>query len=266
MLRHTLEMHELPPSQRRRTGCSFWLIAGLIATCISVAAAPAKAIDFFTPTLLDGQRVEVDVSLGASTLATRYASLDVIFAPFGKIDETGFRLGLGTSGTAYNFVASQDPWTLGSGRDFDNIASAGYQYVSPRLTVFTMLGVLVSSSEDQGVSRTKAGVYGTLSVSALPSEDTIAGLSGRFSNVSNTYQAQARMGLRYSGSIFLGPEVAIGGTTPFVQGMPISQEQFGVFISGVSVKTAWLGFSSGVVNQNQLGLGAYFNLSLSLAF
>ena len=247
-------------------GSKFCLIGGLVATCILVSAAPAKAIDFFTPTLLDGQRVEVDVSLGASTLATRYASLDLIFAPFGKIDETGFRLGLSTSGSAYNFVASQNPWTLGSGRDFDNIALAGYQYVSQRLTVFTMLGVVVSSSEDQAVARTKAGVYGTLSASARPSKDTIASLSGRFSNVSNTYQAQAKMGVRYSGSIFLGPEVAIGGTTPFVQGMPISQEQFGVFISGLSMKTAWLSFSSGVASQDQLGLGAYFNFSLSLAF
>src|SRR6266849_3749398 len=203
------------------------------------------------------QQFAFDGSAVGNSLGGRSVDFNATFAPFGDINDTGFRVRLSGNGSWYRFVTGDNPTTLGSGHSLEGGVLAGYQWSLPRISFIGVIGPTFAESNDNGVKSGHWGAKTVLSAYALPSDQTMAFSSISYSTVSNYLQVQAKAGLRLVGSFYVGPE-ALFSWRNVVPGINnVAEMRLGGHISAVSFGPVQMSVSGGWAHQQNLGSGYY---------
>jgi hypothetical protein len=207
------------------------------------------------------QLTAIDSTFSATTLGGRYLELNMNFAPWG-IYETGPRIRFTGAGYAYQFLANDDPWTLGSGQGFETRFLVGYGIVTEKISWSLLVGPSYSGNwDDTGGNKSALGIAAIISAYATPTDDVMAWGSASYSSLSLVYQVQGKFGFKVDkSSYYIGPEVLVSGLTTGSE-QNISQQQYGLHVSSIPIGPGWFSFSGGLDNEARLGLGGYFTVS-----
>src|SRR5215208_3371420 len=103
------------------------------------------------------QQFAIDASAVVNSIGTRSVDFSVTFAPFGNINDSGFRVRVTGNASWYRFVTGNDPTTTGSGRSLEGGLLPGYQFSFPRISFFGAIGPTFTESDDDGVRRGRWG-------------------------------------------------------------------------------------------------------------
>jgi hypothetical protein len=212
------------------------------------------------------QHLAIDGSVVGTSLGGRSVDFNATFAPFGDINDSGFRASLSGNASWYRFVTGQNPTTTGSGQSLEGAVLTGYQVSLPRLSIIGQIGPDFTESDDNGVKREKWGVKTVLSAYALPSDKTMAFGSVSFSTPSNFLQVQAKAGVKLVDTFYVGPE-AIFSWRNVVPGIGnIAEMRVGGHISAVSIGRLLIGVSGGWAEQQNFGSGYYGSANFYVTF
>jgi hypothetical protein len=218
------------------------------------------------PVSLPIQQFAIDGSAVANSLGSQSVDLNATFAPFGSINDTGFRVRLSGNSSWYRFVTGNNPTTLGSGHSLEGGVLAGYQWSLPRISFIGLIGPTYTESNDNGVQSGRVGAKTVLSAYALPSDQTMAFGSFSYSTVSNFLQVQAKVGMRLMGNFYVGPETIFSWRN-VVPGINNAAEmRLGGHISAVSFGPVQMGVSGGWAHQQNLGSGYYGSVNFYLTY
>jgi len=212
------------------------------------------------------QQFAIDGSAVGNSLGGRSVDFNATFAPFGDINDTGFRVRLSGNASWYRFVTGDNPTTIGSGHSLEGGVLAGYQWSLPRISFIGVIGPTFAESSDNGVKSGHWGAKTVLSAYALPSDQTMAFSSISYSTVSNFLQVQTKVGIRLVGNFYVGPE-ALFSWRNVVPGINnVAEMRLGGHISAVSFGPVQMGVSGGWAHQQNLGSGYYGSLNFYLTF
>jgi hypothetical protein len=233
-------------------------------------ASVASAQDFplsATPQIpFSQQHFAVDGSALFTSLGDRSLDLNGTFAPFGDINESGFRIGLSGSASWYRFITNQNPLTLGSGHSFETSMLAGYEFSMNRVSFTGLIGPTVAESDDEGVSRSRWGAKTALSMYARPTDATMAFTSFSYSTIANFLQLQAKVGAKLVGDFFIGPEASFSWRNVESSDNRVAVTRVGGHISAGTFGPFLVGLSAGWAHQQQLGSGYYGSANFYLTF
>lgn len=211
------------------------------------------------------QQAAIDGSAVGTSLGGRSVDFNATFAPFGDINESGFRARLSGNASWYRFVTGPD--TMGSGHSLEGGVLAGYQWSLPGISIIGVIGpTFGESNDDRGVRRDYWGTKTVLSAYALPTDETMAFGSASYSTVANFVQLQAKAGVRLVGNFYVGPE-AIFSWRNAVPGINnVAEMRVGGHISAVSFGPVQAGLSGGWAQQQNLGSGYYGSVNFYMSF
>lgn len=210
------------------------------------------------------QQFAIDGSAVGTSVGGRSVDFNATFAPFGDINDSGFRVRLSGNASWYRFVTGPD--TTGSGHSLEGGVLAGYQWSLPRISIIGVIGPTFGESNDAGVKRDYWGAKTVLSTYALPTDETMAYGSLSYSTVNNFLQLQAKAGARLVGNFYLGPE-AIFSWRNVVPGINnVAEMRVGGHISAVSFGPVQVGLSVGWAHQQNLGSGYYGSVNFYVPF
>lgn len=212
------------------------------------------------------QKLDIDSSAVATSLGGRSVDFNATFAPFGDINDSGFRVRLSGNASWYRFLTGESPTTTASGQSLEGGALAGYQFSLPRISFIGVIGPSFTESNDNGVKSGRWGAKAVLSTYALPSDATMAFGSISYSTVANFLQVQAKVGVRVVGNFYVGPE-AIFSWRDVIPGIDnVAEMRVGGHISAVSFGPVQLGVSGGWAKQQNLGSGYYGSVNLYIPY
>jgi len=203
------------------------------------------------------QHVAVDGSAVANSLGGRSLDLNGTLAPFGDINESGFRLRASGSANWYKFITGEDPRTFGTGHSIEGSLLAGYQWSMQRLSITGLIGGAVGESWDQGIRSTHLGAKTTVSLYTTPWDHTMAYGSLSYSTVANFLQLQSKAGVRLIGNFYVGPEVNFSWRNVVPSFSNVATARFGGHISSMSFGPILVGVSAGWAHEHELGWGYY---------
>ncbi len=256
------------PSQRIGRILSLFVMlicvpANAFAQELPLPQAPEETPPPLSPAV---QKLDIDGSAVATSLGGRSVDFNATFAPFGDINDSGFRLRLSGNASWYRFLTGENPSTTASGKSLEAGVLAGYQFSAPRISFIGVIGPSFTESNDNGVKSGRWGAKTVLSTYALPSDETMAFGSISYSTVSNFLQVQAKVGVRAVGNFYVGPE-AIFSWRNVVPGIDnVAEMRFGGHISAVSFGPVQLGVSGGWAKQQNLGSGYYGSVNLYIPY
>jgi hypothetical protein len=245
---------------------------------VFIPAQMAHAIDLpfpenpDAPAVAKTQHVAVDGSTVFTSLGDRSLDLNGTFAPWGDINESGFRFRLTGSASWYKFVTGENPQTFGTGHSIEGDILVGYQISMQRVSIIGLVGAAVGESNDQGVSRTYTGAKAVVSMYATPWDNTMAYSSLSYSTVANFLQWQSKVGARLFGAFYIGPEVNftwrnVAASTPSTPSFNnIAATRVGGHISAMTFGPVQVGISAGWAHDRNLGSGYYGGLSFYSSF
>jgi hypothetical protein len=212
------------------------------------------------------QQFAIDGSAVGTSLGGRSVDVNATFAPFGNVNDTGFRVRLSGNASSYRFVTGDNPTTLGSGHSLEGGVLAGYQWSLPRISIIGLIGPTFAESNDDGVKRGQWGAKTVLSAYALPSDRTMAFGSISYSIVSNFLQMQAKAGVRLVGNVYVGPETIFSWRNVVPGTNNVAEMRLGGHISAVSFGPVQMGVSGGWDHQQNLGSGYYGSVNFYLTY
>jgi len=212
------------------------------------------------------QHLAIDGSATATSLGDRSADLNATFAPFGDINESGFRVRLSGSASWYRFVSNENPRTLASGHTVETGVLAGYQLSLPRINFLALIGPTFAESNDDGISSGHVGAKAVLSMYALPTDVTMAWGSITYSTIANFVQVQTKVGMKVVQNFYIGPEASFfwRNVTPSIDNVGVIR--LGGHISAVTLGPVQVGVSGGWAQQQGLGTGYYGGMNFYLTF
>ena len=203
------------------------------------------------------QHVAVDGSLTISSLGDRSFDLNGTFAPWTDINESGFRFRLTGSGSWYRFSTGNHPQTFANGRTVEGDFLIGYQKSYQNISILGLLGLAVGESQDQGVSRTFAGVRTVLSMYATPWKSTMAYSSVSYSTIGDFLQWQSKFGMRLIGDFYTGPETYFSWRNVMPSVNNVATMRLGWHVSAFKLGRVHVGVSGGWAESRDLGSGYY---------
>jgi len=210
------------------------------------------------------QQFAIDGSGVANSLGGRSLDLNATFAPFGGINDTGFRVRLNGNASWYRFLTGPD--TIGSGHSAEGGIQAGYQWSLPRVSFIGLIGPTFGGSNDDGVKTDHWGAKAVLSTYALPTDQTMAFGSLSYSTVFNFVKLQAKTGMRLVGNFYVGPEAIFSWRNVLPGINNIADMRVGAHVSAVSFGPLQVGFSGGWAHQQDLGSGYYGSVNFYFTF
>ena len=186
------------------------------------------------------QAVEVDsgITTGIPFSPLQFDGyLDVLFAPSGDLDKSGFRLQVGGEGGDY----IQGPTEARAS------FLLGYSFESGDNSLTLMNGVGVQVQDSQFGVRDRAHRLENVSpdwassaeADTKPTQSTTLNVQASYSTALNEYYSQVDMGYAVAQDMYFGPLVAFLGDDRFQQG------RVGGDFSGIKLGSAELGFNAG---------------------
>jgi hypothetical protein len=229
----------------------------------------------------------VSGSVDADSLGNRSVDVAATFAPFSSIDESGIRFQLAGDISWYRYAADDNSGTLATGRSQEIALLSGYGISMPRLSVNLLTGVAFGEIANPGETTDRWGAKVAISFYATPTDRTMASGWATYSTIANSLQAQAKIGLKIFGDVYVGPETkfswrqilpwepdltAITLTAPVPTFATISPRtsvasmRFGAHISALRIGPTSIGVSGGWTQDRELGDGYYGSASVYLPF
>jgi hypothetical protein len=204
----------------------------------------------------------------SSSVSSFDGSIDVngTVAPFGSINESGFRLRATASVSWYKFITNDSPRAIGSGHTFEEDLLAGYEIATDRFSVIGLIGPAVGESVSGGVTTTQVGMRAVLSSFATPTDATMTYNSFSYSSIGNFSQLQSKVGVKIPAELYVGPEVNFSWRDQIPSATNIAQLRLGVHLSGWKVGPVLFSVSGGCAHDQQLGSGQYISLNLYGSF
>jgi Cellulose biosynthesis protein BcsS len=212
------------------------------------------------------QQFAIDGSAVATSLGGRSVDFNATFAPFGDINDTGFRARLSGNASWYRFVTGDNPTTIGSGHSLEGGVLAGYQWSLPRISFIGLIGPTFTENYGSGVKSGQWGAKTVLSAYALPSDGTMAFGSISYSTVANFLQVQAKAGMRFVGNFYVGPETIFSWRNVVPGINNVAELRLGGHISAVSFGPVQMSVSGGWAHQQSLGSGYYGGVNFYLTY
>ena len=257
-------------SLRRFVACGgtiFRCLPGSAALGLAVIAGAAAAADLPAPEQAKSY-ISVFAGTNSASIGSDTGYVGVTLAPFGKISEPGFRVGLFAAAGRYKYDSINDngtpPTVHGTFVTTDFLL--GYGFVGENWNAKLYGGLNV---QDQNLSRFDPGnpVYGTRGglkvqgdIWVNPTEQTMVFALASYSTAFNTYYATLKTGYEFfhGKEIFFGPEVTLQGNEHY------EQWKFGGHITGIKLnEKIELGFSAGYLRSSDVGPGAYGKIELN---
>jgi hypothetical protein len=259
--------------QRRRSDRTAMLSSCLVVV-LALAAGSARAADPIAgdgasaeaPPGQESRQVAVSSSAVASMLGEGSVSFNATLAPFGNIDDSGFRLRLSAGDSWYRFVTADAPRTFGSGHTRDVGLQAGYQLSLERMSFVGVAGPVFAESISRDESRSRVGVKTDLSMYATPTDQTMFYGSASYSTLGDAVLVQAKYGWKLPGELHLGPEASLSWRDALPSYGNVAVMRIGGHISGLPVGSAQFGLSSGWTHVHDLGSGVYGGANLYWTF
>jgi Cellulose biosynthesis protein BcsS len=281
-------MRKMDARQRGQRACHFlrWRCEGVarsvltwlmvLVPCVLVDTGTARAQ--YLP-----QHVALSSSGDADSLGNRNAYVDATFAAFSGIYESGPRLRVMGNASWYKYVISEEPRTLGTGRYLEGALLAGYGLWVPGFNITWLVGPAFAEIVNEGVITDRWGARAAIEMNAKPTDLTMASTSVAYSTVTNSLQAQAKLGLRIFGDVYFGPEAkftwqkifpfqvnfsttAIAATTPVSPQEHVATTHVGGHVSALSLGPVLFSISGGWAHDRQLGSGYYGSVSFYQPF
>jgi hypothetical protein len=259
------------------------MVLRLLALCILIASGTARAQNLppnaaERPAAAELQHTEVIGAFEADSLGNRSLYLDSTFAPFGGIDQSGFRFRATMDADWYRFVASENPRIIGTGRDVEGGLLAGYEVSFSNFNITGLLGPAFGEIVNEGEITQRFGAQAAIETYATPTDWTVAAASVSYSTIANYLQVQAKAGVKIWGDAYLGPDAKFAWQRilPFQVGfpttLPVSSQpsvfytHLGAQISAAKIGPVSIGVSGGWAFSEQLGSGYYGGANLYLPF
>jgi hypothetical protein len=185
------------------------------------------------------QTIEVDSGITADSPFSPnqlYGYLDILFAPGGDLDKSGFRLRVGSEGGTEAPV---------SGLNTQASFLLGYSFESETHSLLLMSGVDVQNSQFNAVGRanrvggTAFGWKGLAQLDTKPTQSTMLNAQASYSTAFNEYYIELETGYAIAKETYLGPMVAFLGDDYFAQG------RLGGDLSGIKLGPAEFTFHAG---------------------
>ena len=212
-------------------------------------------------------RVALDMSGDANNLHGGSFDASVTWAPFGSIDDTGWRVRLVSNQSRYAYPADERRTRLVRGRSQQTDVMVGYGVVVPGLSVVALLGHASARAEEEGLLTQSEGLRATVSLFASPTPRHMVYASLSHTAMSAYTQFLVKAGFRSGpGEPFVGPEAKADWrrTDPWAQAPGVWR--LGGHMSGLSLGgTAW-SVSGGRVQDHVLGVGGYLSLGAYAGF
>jgi|GEM_PF-4818608 len=207
-----------------------------------------------------------DGSAVSTSLGGRSVDFNATFAPFGDINDTGFRVRLSGNASWYRFMMGDSPTTIGSGHSLEGGVLAGYQWSLPRISFIGTIGPTFTESIDNGIRSERWGAKTVLSAYALPSDKTMAFGSISYSHPSNFLQVQAKTGMNLTDSFYIGPEAIFSWRDVLPSMRNVAEMRLGGHISAVSFGPVQMGVSGGWAHQQSFSSGYYGSVNFYLTY
>jgi Cellulose biosynthesis protein BcsS len=235
------------------------------------------------PIFVQQQHAAVSSSFDADSLGNRNVYVDGTFAPFSGIYESGVRFRLTGNASWYKFVISDVPRTLGTGRSLEGGFLLGYGLWAPGVNFTWLVGPAFAESVNEGAVTDRWGAKAAIEMYAKPTDLTMLSGSATYSTVTNSLQAQAKLGLRIFGDVYFGPEAKFSwqkifpfqinfGSTSIATTTSVSPQEHvatthvGGHISALSIGPVLFSISGGWAHDRQLGSGYYGSVSFYQPF
>ena len=228
----------------------------------------AHASDWYTgaPSSPDpGFGASVDTSLTTTGRGGSTVSAVGSIAPFSKIDQSGFRVGLeGVAGT-YSTQSSAAAGEATLGREEAGAVVAGWAWSGEAFTAKALAGLEVredslNGSDAAAAPGTRAGARVEGEIYANPTRSTMVFVQGSYSTVRRAYYTHVKWGFEVAQNVFVGPEALYLGDEFY------RQWRVGAHVSGVQLGALQAGISAGLVEDQSRGAGAYGALDLRVVF
>jgi hypothetical protein len=237
---------------------------------IFIPAGIARAVDLpptETPdTPVTPKHVAVDGSVVATSLGSGTVDFGGTFAPFGDIDNSGFRLHVGSSYSWYKFITDENPRTFGKGYTLDGDFMAGYEISLERISIIGLIGPNVAEAGSDDGRTTRVGAKTEISMYANPTDQTMAYGSVAYSTIENQVQLQSKFGLKLANAFYLGPEATFSWRQALPSSDFIGQQRIGVHLTAVGFGPIQMIVSGGWAHQQELGSGYYGGLGFYWPF
>lgn len=240
--------------EKRRSGVDTLSLV-VLAAVMSTGAAWAA----------DVQHFEAEVNADHNDFGQTSMDSSLTFAPFGGIDDSGFRLRTTLADSDYFTFADVVHTTRNRGNDAQATLLAGYTFAAENWSLFIGAGPdLVRSYAWSGTAPVSAtnriGAQAYASLYANPTDQTMLLLQGHYTTATGSGFLQAKTGYALLKGVFVGPEAS------FSRGTNYEQSRLGAFIAGIPLGPIQIGFSAGAVFDRTEGRGVYGGVSMRTTF
>lgn len=242
------------------------------AVLLSIAPSGAFAADWYTGSPMTSRPAGPQSPLASLDLSFTGANdqlagaLVATFAPFGGLEQNGFRARvIGLLG-GYKYEASAAGVGLVTGNQVGGSILMGYEWIVDRTKIGLYGGIDVMNNRldkfdpTNDTEGTTVGGRIGLDFYSRPTDATMAAGTFTYSTANNGYYMRLRGGMAVYEQTFLGPELLVQGDNFY------TQWRVGVGLSGIALGPVQIGVSAGYVNDSSRGNGAYGILDTRLTF
>jgi hypothetical protein len=242
-------------------------MSSFLLACALVRAAGAADLAPFEPQTQPPANIERVVVDSSSYVSSFGGSVDIngTVAPWGSVNESGFRLRATGSVSWYKFLTGDTPRTFGFGRSFEEDLLAGYEISSERFSIMGLVGPALGESTNAGVTTTQLGVKVNVSSFATPTDWTMLYNSFSYSSIGIFSQLQSKVGAKIVGNFYVGPEVNFSWRAQ-VPSAAVDELRLGAHLSGWQLGRLLFSLSGGWAHDRQLGSGAYVSANVYTSF
>jgi hypothetical protein len=212
------------------------------------------------------QHVAIDGSIIVTSLGGGAANLNGIFAPFGDITASGFRLRVTTNDSWYRFSTGTIPDSFASGNTVEVGLQAGYQVALGNVGFLGVVGPTYSRSTGNGVNTDRVGGKADLSMFVLPTDLTMVYGSVSYSTIEDAVEAQTKVGINLLGNFYIGPEAAFSWRNVIPSANNVAELRVGGHVSAIALGGVQAGLSAGWTHEDQVGSGYYGGLNFYAKF
>jgi hypothetical protein len=220
------------------------------------------------------ETVAIDGGITYTNPYSLYGDFSILWGP-GGLDNSGFRVRLGTIDGAYSFLQNTTfgPRIFGNGEEGSGMI--GYEFVQGETSLLLMTGVeyVTSSSPNpqndttntanpaNPVPGTAFGSKSLLELYSNPTDKTMVQAELTYSTAFRQYYEQFQIGYAALGQeIYIGPEAIFLGDENF------DQYRLGAFVSGIKIGKVELGFSGGYLKDRAQGSGWFVGSNFYVQF
>jgi outer membrane immunogenic protein len=220
------------------------------------------------------ETVAIDGGITYTKPYSLYGDFSILWGP-GGLDNSGFRVRLGTIDGAYSFLQNTTFGPRIFGNSEEGSGMIGYEFVQGATTLLLMTGVeyVTSSSPNpqndttntanpaNPVPGTAFGSKSLLELYSNPTDKTMVQAELTYSTAFRQYYEQFQIG--YAA---LGPEIYIGPEAIFLGDENFDQYRIGAFVSGIKIGKVELGFSGGYLKDRAQGSGWFVGSDFYVQF